>query len=90
LDEAVEEGAFAHAELEAKGAQGALIEAGDKEGSKLAFAALLSARKGNLEALKGSVARIREIARIRDASLEGRDHENTRSRGRLRQPPHDA
>jgi signal transduction histidine kinase len=72
LDVAADEGAFARAEREAKSAQSALIEAKDKEGSRLAFAALLSARKGNRDALKGNVARIRETARMREvAGREG-------------------
>lgn len=61
LEKAAGRGAYADAEREAKDAQDALIEAGDREGSKLAFAALLSARKGNLEALKRSVEKIRKI-----------------------------
>jgi signal transduction histidine kinase len=61
LEKAAGRGAYADAEREAKDAQDALIEAGDREGSKLAFAALLSARKGNLEALKRSVEKIRKV-----------------------------
>jgi signal transduction histidine kinase len=61
LERAAKGGAFTEAEREAKEAQGALIEAGEKEVSSLAFAALLSARRGDGKALNGVVAKLHGI-----------------------------
>ena len=55
-------GAFAEAEWLAKEAQGALSEVGDGAGSKLAFAALLLARKGDTIGLKDTALRMRATA----------------------------
>jgi two-component system, sensor histidine kinase len=62
LERAAAAGALDEAERWAKEAQGALLEAGDKEGSRLAFAALLAARKGDIEAMRATIARMRETA----------------------------
>jgi hypothetical protein len=62
LERAAVEAAFGDAEREAKIAQGSLSEAGDMDGSRLAFVALLSARKGDAAAIKAAAARMREIA----------------------------
>jgi hypothetical protein len=63
LEKLASHDAYADAEREAKDAQGALIAAGDTEGSKLAFTALLSIRKGDISAIKTSIARIRGVAK---------------------------
>ncbi len=55
-------GAFAEAERLAKEAQGALSQAGDGAGSKLAFYALLLARKGDASGLRETATRMRAAA----------------------------
>ena len=62
LERAAADGDFERAEREAKAAQGALFGAGESEGSRLAFAALLSARKGDAGGLRTAAAKMRETA----------------------------
>ncbi len=59
IEDALAAGSFAEAERAAKGAQGALAEAGDGTGSRLAFSALLLARKGDAPGLKDAASRMR-------------------------------
>jgi signal transduction histidine kinase len=59
--------AFDDAEREAKAAQESLIASGDREGSKMAFAALLSARKGDQNSMAITVERIRRAAEANDS-----------------------
>ena len=60
------------AERMAKEAQAVLLEAGDTEGARIAFAALLAARRGDLKAARISIERIREIAGTRRAAKNGK------------------
>jgi two-component system, sensor histidine kinase len=48
-------------ERRAKAVQSALLEAGDAEGAKIAFAALLAARRGDFEATRASIEKIHDI-----------------------------
>jgi signal transduction histidine kinase len=59
LESAAASKAFATAERKAKDAQDALREAGDSAGSRLAFSALLHARKGDAEGLREAASRMR-------------------------------
>lgn len=53
------EASLEEAERMAKEIQNALLEAGDSEGAKVAFQALLAARRGDLAATKSAIARAR-------------------------------
>ncbi len=61
LGTAVSSAAYSDAEREAKEAQGRLDRMGEARGSRLAFAALLAARKGDSETLAGSIAAIEKF-----------------------------
>lgn len=63
LEKAASTGSFSDAEREAKDMQDSLAQAGDIKGSRLAFAALLSARKRDVAALKLATAKLRESER---------------------------
>jgi len=69
VDGAVAIGAFTEAEKAAKDAQGALSLVGDDAGFKLAFSALLLARKGDAPGLRDAAARMR--AAISGKGVEG-------------------
>ena len=59
LDKAVASGAFSMAEREAKAAQTALLKEGNGTGARLAFSALLLARKGDVAGLREAGSRMR-------------------------------
>ena len=59
LDKAVAVGAFSIVEREAKAAQSALLKEGNGTGARLAFSALLLARKGDAVGLREASSRIR-------------------------------
>ncbi len=69
VDGAVAIGAFTEAEKAAKDAQGALASVGDDAGFKLAFSALLLARKGDAPGLKEAASRMR--AAVSGKGVEG-------------------
>ena len=69
MDGAVAIGAFTEAEKAAKDAQGALASVGDDAGFKLAFSALLLARKGDAPGLKEAASRMR--AAVSGKGVEG-------------------
>ena len=70
LERAASTGSFMDAEREAKDMQDSLAQAGDIKGSRLAFAALLSARKRDAAALKLATAKLRESERERRDGAE--------------------
>jgi hypothetical protein len=62
IESAMENGSFAAAERAAKDAQGELSEAGDAAAARLAFSALLNARKADRTGLAEAVAKMRAFA----------------------------
>jgi signal transduction histidine kinase len=65
LERALESKAFGEAERQAREAHDELDAAGDKQGAKLAFSALLSARKGDHKSLKAIMEKIGDGLRSR-------------------------
>jgi signal transduction histidine kinase len=73
LERTVSVGSFAEAEREAKDAQGALDSVGDRAGSRLAFAALLAARRADTTGLSGLAVKIREADAARTVDSKGQE-----------------
>jgi signal transduction histidine kinase len=65
LERALESKAFGEAERHARTVHDELDAAGDKKGAKLAFSALLSARKGDEKSLKDITTKLREHLKSR-------------------------
>jgi signal transduction histidine kinase len=73
LERASTQRSFAAAERESKTLKDAFAESGDRDGARIAFAALLLARKGDAEGLLEVASRARLASRYREAGLkEGR------------------
>jgi len=69
MEKAAASGSYSEAEREAKEARDALHRAGDKEGARAAFSALLSTRKGDAAALAAASEMIRTM--IKETGAEG-------------------
>jgi signal transduction histidine kinase len=71
LERDIEENSLEEAERIAKEAQNVLLEAGDAEGARIAFAGLLAARRGDLKTTRTSIEKIRGIMATRETKIKG-------------------
>jgi t-SNARE complex subunit (syntaxin) len=70
LEQASTHRSFAAAERESKSLKEAFAVSGDRDGARIAFAALLLARKGDAQGLLDVASRARSASRGREAGLK--------------------